>query len=289
MSATRPAAAASLRFSPGWRQSVEGQLCQGGALRVDYDPSRLIACRRYHGGMPAWDLWGEVRFHPSGERVRADLVAHTANGPGPPRVLDPPEPRALEVRVPLDATQAELWFSNTDVMGCTAWDSRFGENYWFDVAAAGPSRPVSYRTGAVPSLEMVNLLGVSADKQNTFPQPPAGSRAGTDLETMLAVEAWVANVAYQKNVWIDVHVFDQDDVVCHSETLTLAHRGPGGGGGDVFGFQSPVYQGLTATPGGPRPARTPAGCSSASTTRSRVASTRTRSCTSARWRATPTS
>jgi Family of unknown function (DUF6209) len=40
---------------------------------------------------------------------------------------------SLTVEVPTDATKVELWFKNTDNTGCVAWDSRYGQNYWFDV------------------------------------------------------------------------------------------------------------------------------------------------------------
>jgi hypothetical protein len=39
----------------------------------------------------------------------------------------------LIVEVPIDAAKIELWFQNTDHTGCVAWDSRYGQNYWFDV------------------------------------------------------------------------------------------------------------------------------------------------------------
>jgi hypothetical protein len=42
----------------------------------------------------------------------------------------------LVVEVPAGATQVELWFNNTDNTGCVAWDSRYGQNYRFDVSPA---------------------------------------------------------------------------------------------------------------------------------------------------------
>jgi hypothetical protein len=40
-----------------------------------------------------------------------------------------------EVVVPMGATQVELWFRNSYQASsrCEAWDSRFGQNYWFNV------------------------------------------------------------------------------------------------------------------------------------------------------------
>ena len=40
-----------------------------------------------------------------------------------------------EISVPNDATNIELWFNNTDQTGCTAWDSRYGQNYWLEVVS----------------------------------------------------------------------------------------------------------------------------------------------------------
>jgi hypothetical protein len=170
-------------------------------------------------------------------------------------VLNPPKPMPLEVPVPLDAEQVELWFQYTDLLQCSAWDSRFGQNYWFGVTRRGPVQPVSPRTGAIPSLEMVNVFGSSAAKVNAFPARPSGPREGSDMQTSLTVTAWVSNVAYAKNVWVDVHVFDGGDGLIHSETLTLHWAGPAGGNGDFFAFDGKVYQGSTATPGSvsPRP------------------------------------
>lgn len=56
---------------------------------------------------------------------------------------------------------------------------------------------------------MVNVVASGAVKKNVFPTPPGGGgRGGSDMETWLTVTAWVANRAYVKDVWVDVHVFD---------------------------------------------------------------------------------
>src|SRR5262249_60189720 len=102
---------------------------------------------------------------------------------------------------------------------------------------------------------MVNVFGSSARKVNAFPTRPSGSREGSDLQTFLTVTAWVNNVAYAKNVWVDVHVFDGGDGLVQSETLTLGWAGAAGGDGGFSTFDGKVYQGSTATPGSvsPRP------------------------------------
>jgi hypothetical protein len=244
---------ATLSFFVGWREEQHGDLAQGGRLTIEYDPERTPICRRNHAGLPSWDLWGNVRFHPSGQLFSGNQVLHLEGSP--PRVIVPPRPIPLAVPVPADATQAELWFHNTDVFGCSAWDSRFGQDYWYDVARHGPLQPVAYRLGAFPSLGMVNIIAEAATKRNVFPRRTPELAGGSDFQTWLTLTAWVNNVAFTKNVWIDVHVFDAADALLHSETLTLKYREPAGGGGDLFVFDGKVYQGSMATPGSvsPRP------------------------------------
>jgi hypothetical protein len=242
---------ATLEFLTGWREILSGPILQGGTLSVRYDPDRTRACRRYHNGLPAWFLFGHVRFSPSGQSHEGALVESFDGLSG--RVFDPPRAVPLDVPVPLDATGVELWFQNTDLEMCSAWDSRFGQNYRYDVTPQGPTRPVIPRAGAVPSLEMVNVFGSSASKANVFPAETSGPRQGTDLQTFLSVSAWVSNVAYAKNVWVDVHVFDGDDNLIQAETLALGWAGSAGGHGDFFAYGGKVYQGSTATPGSVSP------------------------------------
>ena len=44
-------------------------------------------------------------------------------------------PKSYEVQVPMAARQVEVWFRNFYAVSsrCEAWDSRYGQNYWFDV------------------------------------------------------------------------------------------------------------------------------------------------------------
>ena len=133
-------------------------------------------------------------------------------------------------------------------MACTAWDSRFGQNY--DCAIAGPASAVenvTYRNGAIASVEMVNTIGASASKvRHSFDPAPS---AGAELQTRLAITAWVRNVAYEKNVWMDLHVFDKNDSRVHAETLTLQYTGSSRGDGDLFQFDDVVFHGSGGGPG----------------------------------------
>lgn len=232
-----------LDFQTEWRQSQTGSLRQGELLTIHYDPQRLTACRGYHNGVPAWDLLATVRFSPTGETARGFLVQHT----GPAGILDPPQPVPFTTRIPPDAAEVEMWFQNFGIFGCSAFDSQFGSNYRFSVTQAGPAQPVMVRTGAQRSPEMVNTFGETATKtRRTIGTGPA---AGTQLETLLEITAWVRNAGYQKNVWVDLHVFDQDDNRVSSETLTLKYAGAAGGGGDFFNLEQMVFQGSGGGPG----------------------------------------
>src|SRR5262245_42932559 len=163
------------------------------------------------------------------------------------------QPTQFELSIPVDATSLELWFENMDTYyrRCQAWDSDFGRNYWFGVQGAGPQwrDNVGYRWGAILDRSMVNVVGQYVRKENVFPTPPSGSRAGSDLQTKLAVSAWARNLAYEKNVWVDLHIFDAHDVVIHRQTIGLQWQMPGGGNGDTFGLDATVYHSSTATPG----------------------------------------
>jgi hypothetical protein len=201
------------------------------------------------------DIVAHVRFHPRGEIVSGGVVAPVRSGgpPGPPGMTIGHVPMPFEVAVPSDATQAEIWFHNfyQTTSRCDAWDSRFGENYWFEVGGAPPrvpAQPVSYRSGAVTRPDMVNVLEQSAAKVNVFPPPTwGGPRQGMNLQAILKVTAWVKETTYGANAWIDAHVFDGDDRLIHAETLMLPYTGYG----PVFRyeFSGKVYQGSTATPG----------------------------------------
>jgi hypothetical protein len=108
---------ATLRFVSDWTHDQIGDIRPGEPLRIEYDPARLSRCRADRYGQRAWNIAAFLRFHPGGQEESGGLV------PGP-----------LEVSVPTDAAQVELWFKNTDHTGCVAWDSRYGQNYWLNVA-----------------------------------------------------------------------------------------------------------------------------------------------------------
>ena len=129
---------ATIEFTVG--QEIEtGDITQNSALSVIYDPARLPNIRNYHNGMPAWDITANLRFHPGLESYNGSVVQKTDTTSGNVRVLSPPRPLPLSVPVPPDAMGLEIWFLNSGMYGDKAWDSRYGKNYWFPVAQAGPA------------------------------------------------------------------------------------------------------------------------------------------------------
>jgi hypothetical protein len=225
---------AVVQFLPDWLQSQQGAILRGGSVAIEFAPERLTGCRRNWRGAEVWDIEALARFHPRGEFVRGSLMERILTG----GVVTALSPRRREIAVPSDTRQIEMWFHNfTEIGGrCDAWDSRFGENYWFDVAGPTPIEPpdpVRYRERAVPNPEFVNFLDQTAIKKNVFPAPPFGSRVGKDLRTSLNVRAWVKNIAFAKEVWIDVHVFDRGTTLVKAATFGLPWEGSASGAGDV--------------------------------------------------------
>jgi Family of unknown function (DUF6209) len=115
----------SLRFLSDWSQEQSGDIRPGESLSIEYAIERLPGCRASRYGRDAWSIIAGMRFHPIGQEESGAVTAREQSG----AVVAAP----LTVEVPIDATRIELWFQNTDNTGCVAWDSRYGQNYWFDV------------------------------------------------------------------------------------------------------------------------------------------------------------
>lgn len=220
-----PAETATLQFLAGYQMRMEGHIRPGGQIRIEFAPERLPTCRDTHNGFPAWGLTAFAKFHPGGQYFEGPLTRNVG-GPG---VFPTPTSVPFELAVPQDARQVEMWFENRGISQCVAWDSRYGANYWFDILPEGATTPgdeVIYRAGAVPSLETVNVLS-----DRVVNSPP---EAGTGLR--LAMTAWVHDIAYRKNAWIDVHAYDSVDRKVEAKTLSLAYKGRAGGGGQALSF-----------------------------------------------------
>ncbi|WP_437923380.1 DUF6209 family protein [Sorangium sp. So ce291] len=252
------ATTAVLQFFPDWVHAQQGQIERGGTLRIDYAMARLSRCFTTWRGAEIGDITAILRFHPRGEIVQGSVVEAQRAPGNPPGAVVAHRPAPLEVSVPDDATHVEMWFHGYHQTSdrCDAWDSRFGDNYWFDVGGPPPRlppQPVVYRAGAQPRPDVTSVLSATIAKVNAFPRPGDGPSIGKDIQVHLDLVAWVSHTAWGANAWIDVHVFDGHDALIHAETLTLATTG--WGPNQQYGFAGKIYQGPTATPGSvsPRP------------------------------------
>ena len=247
---------ALLEFFPAWQQRQLNAIERGQGLRIVYDTARLSPCFTKWRGAEFGDIVAYIRFHPRGEIVQGSLVEAVRSQENPPGPVIAHRSLPLEISVPDDATQAELWFHNFSqtTTRCDAWDSRFGENYWFDVAGLPPrtpAQPVVYREGAQSRPDVVSVLSIQISKVNAFPKPAVGSPSGSDIQTRMDLAAWVSHTAYGANAWIDFHIFDGNDALIHSETRTLEYAGFGST--SQYAFAGKIYQGSTATPGSVSP------------------------------------
>jgi len=124
------------------------------------------------------------------------------------------------------------------------------------------SSPVDVRPDATVSPEMVNVFeqAVSPGAAPGLRLVRLGDRPSGEA-IALSLLAWVRNVAYDKDVWIDLYVLGPGGVL-HAETIPLD-------------YQEPAEGGVTSSPPGPPcPPRRPdprirpwGRCSSASTAR----------------------
>jgi hypothetical protein len=123
---------AQLQFRTGWKIVQQGDIVRGGRLVIDYDPKRMPDLRFTHGPIVFWRINAFVRFHPGGQFHTGPVIEGLPPG-GPVRDH---RPKSFEVEVPHDASRVELWFhSDRRELGQPgeAWDSRFGQNFWFDI------------------------------------------------------------------------------------------------------------------------------------------------------------
>lgn len=94
---------------------------------------------------------------------------------------------------------------------------------------------VEPRPGAEVRPDIVNVFeeGVSAGTATGLRLAPLGGRRASDA-IALSVRAWVRNLAYDKDLWIDVGLAGDDGELLHAESVSLSFLEPAGGGGDFF-------------------------------------------------------
>lgn len=122
---------ATVRFLAGWEQVQEGQIKRAGPLTIEYDPSRLEHCHTTWRGADIWNITAYVLFSPGGELFQGSVLDPWVEG----GITVGHLPKPFQVTVPEDANQVQIWFRTFYELTsfCEAWDSRFGQNFVFDV------------------------------------------------------------------------------------------------------------------------------------------------------------
>lgn len=111
---------ATITFDAKWNEAVDGRLVEGGEAVLVYDDTRLAKCKGEQGGVPQY----AVTAYASVDGAAADTVVVA----GLNAQADP----TIELS---SAGELEIWFEVTNKWGCHEWDSDFGNNYRFQVAA----------------------------------------------------------------------------------------------------------------------------------------------------------
>jgi len=239
----RPLATLRFQYGPaGLGVSRSGHIRAGERLAITYDPARLAGLAASRRGRPgSREVLGHVRFHPGGRICSGPVTPYLNDDPVWSGHADRWPP--FEVVVPAEAAQVELWFQCPDGAGAgaDAWDSRYGQNYWFDVDRTGlavPERSVGPRSGAIVDSGLVRVAWDAASKESASPGTH-GSRACTRL----TVEARVGDAAAATHAWADLHLFDAMDELVHAATVALERRAELDEGAARFGWNAVVYQG----------------------------------------------
>jgi hypothetical protein len=143
---------ATIRFLADWSHVVEGTIEPGNMIVVYYAPERA-RLRPIFRGSEAWDFRGTGHFLPGGEIESGYVVRYTSSdeqlnwsenegslqqtsrrsSPHPPGFSHSPVAVPWKLKVPAEASHVEMWFENTDVYRSSWWDSRYGQNYRFEV------------------------------------------------------------------------------------------------------------------------------------------------------------
>lgn len=186
-----------ITFTAGWTDTAT-DLVAGEQAAISYDPGRLTTCRGslgYGGDAPGWSI--DASYMVNGIAFNEPLGiagAGLANEQLPAGSLP-------SFTLPFAGT-LKLWFQNTDVFGCSAWDSNYGANYSFSIAP--PANAPGWMGNASVLLDRAGCNGPCyADAQ------PLGT--GATFGTWAREEAVVTQVFF--DVWQSgVTDFDNPDL-----------------------------------------------------------------------------
>lgn len=147
---------AELTFAGDFSESLRGTLHAGGDVAITYALERMTSCRGYTNGSDAWGVGGYAQFDDGAPVAFAvsQIVNHQTR------------PETAQLHIPATATRVQIWFEQTDVFGCHAYDSNESANYAWDVAAP--------TTGAVLAFgDTVDTPEVHAGDQVTLHYDPS--------------------------------------------------------------------------------------------------------------------
>ncbi len=182
-----PAEPTDVVFTSAWQEEAAGPLVQGGLLRVNYAPERLRACRATTHGGRMWNLFASWRFTPGGESGTVALYEGDYYA-GESAILRP------LVAIPANATGVDFWFSNSDALGCVAWDSAYGANYAFAVVPADAAHPP---VGWAGDFDFVLAGHTERHLGNVDPAYYFDSWEGMPQASRVDVQVWVPGVTDQ--------------------------------------------------------------------------------------------
>ncbi|HEY8200856.1 MAG TPA: DUF6209 family protein [Actinomycetota bacterium] len=242
-------AQAIVQFLRGWVVKTSGEIYAGGRLLLEYDAARLapLPCSGEETG--PLELSAQIRFHPQGSDHGRSLFRFWEKGGR--TTVERGDPWAHELQIPYGATHVEMWFRLSDAHGSMRWDSRFGQNYWFDLAPcpvnppAIPAELVWYRPGAEPRPDMLNVVSESVPKGRQGDSPQT-----LMVATRLTVQAWGrTDPSMPAAAWVDIHIFDQAAQLIDSGTYPLRRLGAAGDG-ELFHLDETVYEASSLVPPG---------------------------------------
>ncbi|MGH7283598.1 MAG: DUF6209 family protein [Polyangiaceae bacterium] len=111
----------TIDFASDFTSSTTSTLAVGETAKISYDASRLTACRgNANDGSPGWSISAFYRVN------GGPISSVTVGG----HVADPSETPTFPLTA---AGDLEIWFQNTSMWGCSAYDSAYGANYHFTV------------------------------------------------------------------------------------------------------------------------------------------------------------
>lgn len=125
----------TLSFTADFQQNFSESIKAGEEVTILFDSNRLPFERSTNEkGKPEWSISAFTQFSPTGEINEIKLVP-AKKGKAADSFLKG------NFTVPADSNEAIIWFLNTGKSGSVYFDSDFGKNYRFSIAAEVSETP----------------------------------------------------------------------------------------------------------------------------------------------------